>query len=231
MGDTTPSTGAMSRRNLLRAGGLGVAGAAFLAACSKGDGEGGISGPPVSATSVPPTVPTTDPPQTALDADKVQLRTAQSVELLAVDVYGTYGPQLTSAEWRTTAERFKADHAATAKVYAAAATPTKQSSQPNEYLMDNFVGLAKEGLNDDTSILNFFASMESMITANCINATGIYTGADWRQQSMAFGAAAARRVSVLGDGGNGVVPDTALYPLVDLMPGDAYLVPVTKAPA
>jgi len=231
MGDTTPTTGAMSRRNLLRAGGLGLAGAAFLAACSGDTSEGGISGNPASTTVVPATVAPSKPTEAALDADKVQLRTAQSVELLAVDVYAKYGPKLTDAEWRANAERFGADHAAAAEVYAKAAEPTKKSSQANEYLVENFVGPAEEGLNDDTSILNFFAAMESMMTANAINAVGVYTGADWRQQSMAFGAASARRVSVLGDGGTGVAPTVALYPLVDLMPTDAYLVPVTKAPA
>lgn len=219
-----------SRRTLLRAGGLGLLGTAVLAACGNKD-EGGISGTPSASTSVPPTVPTTKPSEAQIEQNEVQLRSAQSVELLAAELYGKYGPKLTVADWRDNAARFGADHEAAAEVYAEAGKSNAESQKPNAYLTENFVQPAEEGLNNDRNILNFFYQLENLITANSINAVPILLEAEWRQQTMAFGAASARRAAVLGQGGEGVIPDSERFPLTDLMPAAAYLVPSTTAPA
>ena len=52
---TTPD--APSRRSLLKLSGLGVAGAAFLAACSKDEPKAGQSGDPVTTTLVAESTP------------------------------------------------------------------------------------------------------------------------------------------------------------------------------
>lgn len=231
---TAPGT---TRRSVLRAGGLGLMGAAFLAACSKDDaGTGGISGTPPSSTSLPATVPAKPPSEAALAADVTQLQTAASVELLVSQLYTKWGPKLTNAAFVDHAARFADDHAAASEVYAAALTDGA-TVEPNAYLLENFVTPAEQGLVDDASILNFLRAAESTITANAINAVGIFTTAEWRQRTMAFGAASARRVTVLDNAGEGSVPTSALYPLTDLMPNDAFLSPdastttTTEAPA
>ena len=227
-----------TRRTVLRAGGLGL-GAAFLAACSADIKSGGISGTPPSSTSIPATVPTTVPSAAALQGDATQLRTAASVELLVADVYTKYGPKLSDPAFVEHAARFAEDHAAAAEVYLAglddavaaeeaaaessSSTTTTEPVAANPYLMENFVDPAEPGLVDDASILNFLRAAESTIVANAINAVGVFTGPEWRQRSMAYGAAAARRVTVLDNAGQGSVPTSAFYPLTDLMPNDAFL--------
>lgn len=219
-----------TRRNVLRAGGIGL-GAAFLASCSKEIKTGGISGTPASSTSTPATVPRKLPSEAALAADATQLRTAASVELLIADVYTKYGPRLTDAAFVDHAARFAEDHAAAAEVYlagleeaeSAAGITDAEPVEPNPYLLENFVTPADQGLVDDTSILNFMRASEATIAANALNAVGIFTTATWRQRTMSFGAAAARRITVLDNAGQGSVPTSALFPLTDLMPTDAFL--------
>lgn len=219
-----------TRRAVLRAGGLGL-GAAFLASCSADIKSGGISGTPASSTSTPATVPVTVPSEVALAADATQLRTAASVELLVADVYTKYGPKLTDAVFVEHAARFAEDHAAAAEVYLAAleqaedvaGITTSEPVEANPYLLENFVAPAEQGLVDDVSILNFLRASEGTVAANAIAAVSVYVTSAWRQRSTAFGAAAARRVTVLDNAGQGSVPTTALYPLADLMPNDAFL--------
>ncbi|MEZ5180251.1 MAG: hypothetical protein R2746_18735, partial [Acidimicrobiales bacterium] len=158
---------------------------------------------------------------------------------LVADLYTEYGPKLTDPAFVDHAARFAEAHSAAAEVYlaaleeavaaeeaaaeAGATTTTTEPVAPNPYLEENFVGPAQEGLVDDVTILNFLRAAESTITANAINAVGVFTKAEWRQQAMAFGAASARRVTVLDNAGQGSVPTSAFYPLTDLMPNDAFL--------
>lgn len=222
----TPSTtGPPTRRSLLRAGGLGLFATAFLAGCGKDEKAAGVSGLAATTTAVAPTVPGTEPTEVALDEDRVQLRTAQSVEVLVSDVYGRYGPRLADAELRDAAFRFQTDHVAAARVLGEAGGETKESKQANAYLLSNVVEPAAGSLTDDVAIANFMADLESALTATYISAAGVLTDAGMRQQVMSFGAASARRVAVLGGGGQGLAPTESLYPVVDLIPGDAFLGP------
>lgn len=224
------TTEGTTRRGLLRAGGLGLS-AAFLASCAKEITPGGVSGTPASSTSTPATVPVTVPSMIALAADATQLRTAASVELLIADVYTNYGPKLTDPAFVEHAARFAEDHAAAADAYlagledaeAAAEITDSEPVEPNPYLQENFVAPAEQGLVDDVSILNFMRASEATIAANAINAVGVFTTAAWRQKTMTFGAAAARRLTVLDNAGQGSIPSSALFPLTDLMPNDAFL--------
>ncbi len=224
------TTEGTTRRALLRAGGIGV-GAAFLASCASEIESGGISGTPASSTSTPATVPVTVPSAATLAAEATQLRTAASVELLVASVYTKYGPKLTDAAFVEHAARFADDHTAAAEVYlaaleeaeAAADITASEPVEPNPYLQENFVAPAAQGLVDDESILNFLRASEGTIAANAIVAVSSYLTPAWRQRSMAFAAAAARRVTVLDNAGQGSVPTAALYPIADLMPADAFL--------
>lgn len=214
-----------TRRALLRAGGVGLFAAAFLAACGKDDKAAGVSGLAATTTSVVPTIPVTEPTEVALDDDRAQLRTAQSVELLVSSVYGKYGPKLADAELRDAAFRYQTDHDAAADVLGEAGGETEESKKANAYLQKNLVDPAADSLIDDVAIANFMADLESALTATYINATSILTESETRQLVMSFGAASARRVAVLGGGGRGMAPTESLYPVVDLIPGEAFLGP------
>lgn len=219
----TPTPSSVSRRNLLRTGALGLFASAVVAACGTDTADESISGAPATTTLVPPTVPVTVPNELAVADDVNQFRTMQSVELFAAGVYATYGPKLTTPELRSLADGYQAAHTAIAAVFGEANGADAEASEPNAYLEENILAPAAGSLTDDRSILNFLAGVESSMTATYINATGIMSEPDWRQQMMSYGAASARRLAVLGDGGQGEAPDQALFPLVDLIPGEAYL--------
>lgn len=223
---------ATSRRALLRAGGLGVAGAAFLAACGQDSGpRSGLSGSAITTTTVTPEVPVTQPNAASLELDVTTLRTANSLELLAAEAYTTYGKKLTDADLRAAAARFATDHEAAAEVFAADVPSELSTGSPNPYLQANFVDPLAETLTNDAAITSLFNVIESMLTATYIAAAGTFTTAEWRQKVMTYGAASARRSSVFGNGGAGSVPTTALFPLADLIPNKAYLSPENEADA
>jgi hypothetical protein len=159
----------------------------------------------------------------------VQLQTARTLELLVVEVYDTYGPRLGDGEMRATAERFGADHTAAAEAFASLAPQTEESGRPNEFLVENMVEPIAGSLIDDQAILAFMGDLESALTATYITAAGILTAEQGRQQIMTYGGASARRVTVLAGGGAEAAPTDALYPLDDLIPGEAYLLSPTDA--
>ncbi|QXC62344.1 hypothetical protein KSP35_05930 [Aquihabitans sp. G128] len=229
MSQDQPTT--TSRRNLLLAGTVGAGATFFLAACGKKDGPpAGLSGTPASSTSSPPTVPTTVPSATAVENDAIQLRTLRSIELLVARVYAGNSSQISDPELSAAVKRFGSAHASAAKLLTDAIDERDKDdivddATANEYLSENLVKPRVAQFTDDASILDFFHDLESALTATYINAVGIFTTAEWRQQAMLLAAADARRVTILADGGKGAIPEDPLYPGTDLVPGDAFLGP------
>ena len=226
-----PATGT-TRRQLISIGALGAAATAFLAACAgtKSDRTAGQSGIQPTTTIAAPDAPLKDITEADRAEDTTLLRTATSLELLAAEQYKTYGPVLKDADWKANAARFAIDHAAAAKVFQGQTKPADQVDKPNEYLQKNTIDPIKDQLTDDIAILNFFADIESTLVATYATSVGQFTTASGRGQFAGFAEAAARRTALLGNGGIGSIPTTALYPLVDLIPNEAY-VTVTKADA
>ncbi len=214
-----------SRRTLLTSGTAGLAAAAFLAACSDGQAvpEPGLSGAPRSSTSVPPTVPDKEPTQADLQLDLDTLATANSLELLAADVYGRFGSRFSDPELRAAAERFAADHEAAAELFGAEVRDHDGVGEPNEHLRSNLVEPVENLLTDDAAIANLAADLERAITATYITAVGTLLEAEWRMTMTEHAAAAARRAAVLGNGGTGTTPTSATFPMTDLISTDAYL--------
>lgn len=222
---TTPPTPApvgATRRQVLRTATVGVA-AAFLAGCGKEEVQSGQSGTPVATTSVTPTVPTTVPSAAALEEDETLLRTGTSLELLAADVYGTYGPKLENADWKAAAARFRTDHEAAAEAFTTATAVSKRIVKPNQFVQEHDIDPVADTLTEDKAILDLFHDLESTLVATYVTAAGTFTSPAWRARVMTFGSASARRVGVLGDGGRGAVPSDARYPVTDLISDEAYL--------
>ena len=228
----TQATPSVGRRNML-AGTAGLAGAAFLAGCGQTHHKGpkpGLSGIPVTSTSVPPTVPVTKPSEAAIESDANNMATANSLELLLAEVYVTYGPKLENEELRTVAARFAADHADAAAIFAGQAVGHPGVGKPNEFLQANQVDPIASLLNSDESITALMSSLESSVVATYIVAAVSLVEPEWRQTLVAHAAAAARRSTIFGNGGEGSTPTAALYPMTDLVAGKAFLVPTTTEP-
>ena len=230
MNPTSPTTGP-SRRQLITTGAFGAAAAAFLAACgTKTDRTAGQSGVDPTTTAVAPTVPIAEITAADKAEDIDQLRTATSLELLAAQLYTQYGKVLTDADWKANAARYAEDHAAAAEVFKKETPAKDRVDEPNEWLQTNTVDPIADQLTNDRAILDFFAGLESTLAATYIAAVGTMTQAENRAQFAGYAEAAARRTAVMDNSGKGAPPESALYPLQDLIPNEAY-VTVTQATA
>lgn len=211
-----------TRRALLRTGGLTALGAVFLAACGKEDEQVGLSGPAPSTTLVAPSVPTTEPTDAALTEDTVQRSTLVSIELLVAEVYEERGPKLDDPELKDAASRFAVDHRAAAAAIRQLGEVNEGANEPNEFLKTSLVEPKSDTLTDDDAVLAFMADLESALVATYLNAVGTLIEVDQRRAAMSYGAAAARRVGALRPGTGGAEGE-AFYPLVDLVPADAFV--------
>ncbi len=217
--DPTPTPVATRRAVLL--GGIGAAGAAFLAACGSDDEpRPGVSGNPLTETTMPPEVPTTEPGPDALEMDVTLLRTAASLELAVAGAYGDLAGQIADPELRAAAERFGSDHEAAAEVFVEATPEESRVEEPNEPVQTQVIDPVARSVADD-QVPAFLARLESMLVATYTAAAGTFTDGEWRQRVMEHGAASARRSAALG--GTARAPRSGLYPTDDLIPGDAYL--------
>ena len=216
-----PSAG---RRQLLTAAGLGTAAAAFLAACGTSTNPPiGASGDAPTSVATVPTAPVNAPTAVQLEYDITVLRTATSLELLAVQQYTKYGPRFSDPEWQANAARFAADHQAAADEFTAKTPKRNRITEPNAYIQENSVDPVADQLTTDQALFEFFASLESTVAATYVTAVGAYTKAAGRQDFARYADSAARRKTVMGNGGGGQMPETALYPTTDLIPNDAYM--------
>jgi hypothetical protein len=227
---SSPATGT-TRRQMITTGAFGAAAAAFLAACgTKADRSAGQSGIDPTTTIAAPDAPLPDVSEADLAGDTDLLRTATSLELLAADLYKEYGSTLDDAEWKANAARFAADHEAAAAEFRKETPAEHRVDEPNEYLQVNTVDPIADQLTNDRTILDFFAALESTLAASYITAVSSFSQVEGRAQFAGFAEAAARRTALLDDGGKGVAPESALYPLQDLIPNEA-IVTVTQADA
>ena len=229
---SSPASGT-TRRQIITTGAFGAAAAAFLAACgTKSDSKAGQSGDDPTTTAVAPEAPLPEVSEADLAYDTDLLRTATSMELLAADLYEQYGPKLSSEEWKTQCARFAADHQAAAEEFRSETDPEHRVDEPNEWLIKNSVEPVEDQLDagPDAVVLEFFALLESTFAATYITAVSSYSQVEGRAQFAGFSEAAARRNALLANGGDGRAPTSALYPLQDLIPNEAY-VTVTSADA
>ncbi|WP_426572526.1 hypothetical protein [Aquihabitans sp. McL0605] len=220
----TPASGT-SRRQLIVTGAFGAAATAFLAACAgtKSDAVAGQSGLDPTTTLNAPSAPIKDASEADLAYNTTLLRTATSLELLAAEQYKKYGPVLTDADWKASAARFAVDHQAAADKFKAATTAKDRVDKPNAFLQENTIDPIADQLVSNGPILDFFAALESTIAATYIAAVGQFTTASGRADFAGFAEASARRNAVLDNTGTGGFPTSALYPLQDLIPNEAYV--------
>lgn len=226
---SSPASGS-TRRQVLTTGAFGAAAAAFLAACgTKADRKAGQSGDDPTTTAVAPEAPLPEVSEADLAYDTDLLRTATSLELLAAQLYEEYGPKLNDDEWKTQFARFAADHEDTAAEFREETDIEHRVDEPNEWLTTNGVEPVEDLLDsgNDVVVLDFFASLESTLAATYITAVSSYSQVEGRAQFAGFAEAAARRNALLGNGGEGVPPTAALYPLQDLIPNEAYVTVVS----
>ena len=187
--------GLPARRAFL-VGGSVLAGSAFLAACKQKKKQTAVTG-----TTLPkPSVTTTTAPGSA-ENNKILLRTAQSIEVLAVDVYqkAIDSGLVKTASLVDMMKLFQSQHR---EHGASLDTPIKAAggtsvTTANEYLMKNVIDKALSELTDEKSVLALAREVESVAAQTYTKASYVLTTPPLRQASMAIGAVEARHITVL----------------------------------
>ena len=199
--------GVPDRRQFMKVGGATVIGAAVLAACGSSSDKAASSGTTTPTTAMP-TSPTTAP-EAAADAatDKVLLRTATSIELLAVAVYNKalgLGVVTTPAVAQA-AKLFRDQHQEHAALLQGATTKAGGVAykKPNSYLYDNVVTPALPTIKTEADVVKFARELENVAASTYTLAAGVLGTAELRQALMSIGGVEARHVAVLNMAMNG----------------------------
>ncbi len=202
--DKATFLGVPTRRSFILGGSV-VAASAIIAACSKKK-PGQI---PVTAPTPDPTAvsPTTVPGSVANDL--ALLRTAQSIEALAVF---TYQKALDSGLLTTPAvidavKLFQAQHQEHADSLNGPVTGAggKIVTEPNQYLLDAAITKELADLTDQKSVLQLARDLENIAAQTYTGASGVLTVPALRVAAMTIGNVEARHITVL-NGALGYAP-------------------------
>ncbi len=197
MNDSTSSSPRIDRRSVLRAGGISLSLGAILAAC--GDGRGGLVEPGRVGTATPgsglPDAPVND---------LTYLRTAQSLEHTAIDVYETaLGLGVLDSATATVVRRFMADH----RSHSAALGQliTGLGGQPytcaNPWIMERAIApIIERILGSDDQVRDLLATahaLETLAGATYQLFTGMLSDPQLRKAAMTIGADEQRHSATL----------------------------------
>jgi rubrerythrin len=206
----TPPT-SLSRRQLLRSGGLAISLGAVIAAC--GNDRGGPTSPGRLGVAPPPA---TLPDVEATPSDATLLRTAQSLEYTALAVYEAAAATgaLSEAEMAL-AGRFVDDHTRHAAQIAEliAAEGAEEYACANSFLMQRIVEptlAALEGTDDlHRDLLNIAHAFESWAGASYQALVTALSKPELRKAAMSIGGEELRHATVLA---RAINPDETFSP-------------------
>jgi hypothetical protein len=188
--------GLPDRRAFLRVGGLTVAMSAVIAACGSSTEE-------IPVTGSPPTTPeegksVLEPGQ---ELDVTLLRTAQSIEVLAVDTYQAAldSGLLTTVVLADTVRLFQEQHREHAGLLAATTSDAGGTpyDQPNAYLDEQVVAPAVAALASEDDVVALGVELENTAAQTYVFAAELLTTPVLRQGIMSIGGVEARHLAVL----------------------------------
>lgn len=197
-------TGHADRRRFLITGGAGIAAAAFLAAC--GDSVDTSDDFPLTGTA--PTTSDAKPEEIGPEFDITMLRTAQSLELGAIEglkqlssaSFG-YGPDVLPT-FETLIER----HTSHAEYFAQQTTQAGGTpyDEPNPYMMETVVDPGVEALAAEPDAFALAVVMENTLAQTYVFAGELMSTVELRQAVATVGFVAARQISTVYvlEGGN-----------------------------
>lgn len=196
----------MSRRSLFRVGGIGLAGAVLLAACGSDGNSAMTTAPgtvPAGATdttmagTMPDTMPGTDP---MADGDVVLLRTASSLEHLAVAAYqiAIDSGLVTTTAVGDAAMRFQEHHQEHAAFFEAATTKMGGTAftDPNPVVLAALKP-SIDALKDEAGVIALALQLERAAAATYQSGVGVVLDASLNKALMSVGGVEARHAAVL----------------------------------
>ncbi len=196
--------GVPNRRSFL-VGGSVVMASAIIAACSKKK-PGQI---PVTAALPDPSATTTTTAPGSVANDLALLRTAQSIEALAIDTYqkALASGLVTTPAIIDTVKLFQSQHQQHADSLNGPITGAggKIVTEPNQYLLDAAVTKAIAALTDEKSVLVLARDLENIAAQTYSGASSVLTVPALRVAAMTIGNVEARHITVL-NGALGYAP-------------------------
>jgi hypothetical protein len=189
--------GLPDRRAFLRVGGLTVAMSAVIAACSSSKTE------ELPVTGSPPTTP--EEGKSVLEPSQVLdvtlLRTAQSIEVLAVQTYQTAldSGLVTSTALADTIRLFQEQHGEHAGLISATTRDAGGTpyDQPNAYLDESVVAPAVAQLASQADVVTLAVDLENTAAQTYVFASELLTTPALRQGIMSIGGVEGRHLAVL----------------------------------
>lgn len=185
------------RRQLLRSGGLTLSLGAIIAACGE-DRAGGTDPGRVG------NAPGVEPLPAALVDDIVLLRTAQSLEHIAIDTYASArGLDVLSAEQDTIAQRFVDDHTGHSVALGGFITEAggEEFACANPWLSRRVLTPIHEALDESDDplrdVLSTSHAIECLAAASYQALVGLFTEPDLRMKIMQIGADENRHAATL----------------------------------
>jgi hypothetical protein len=210
------------RRRFLALGGATVAFSAIAVACGSGSSDEAL---PFTGTVPPPG--RSIPPARGREEDITLLRTAQSIEALAVEVYQQVlaGDLLTDSTATRMARLFEGQHAENIPVVGdlVSSAGGDPHPQPNPYLWETVFAPALEAAAAEADVLTQLLAMEATCSQNAAFANELLSTAELRQSLTAVGSPSARRSSVLLELQSLPPVPFAVLPVAARAPADAYL--------
>jgi hypothetical protein len=216
-------TGGLSRRSLFRIGGVTVAGAAILAACGSdtNSANGTIAATTIPATTLPATTmpATTMPTATTvpMTGDVVLLRTASSLEFLAVAVYqkAIDSGLVTTTAVGDAAMRFQEHHQAHADYFVKATKDMggEAFTMPNPAVLDSLQS-AIAALKDEKGVIQLALTLERAAAATYQSGVGNVTDVRLNKSLMSVGGVEHRHAAVLA-GALGMPPVPLAFTTLD----------------
>lgn len=192
-----------NRRGLIIAGGGLMA--AVLAACADHSPKPQV---PEGGNATPTTVTIAPPPAD----DKTLLRTASSIEVLAVQAYESVltSGLVTTPELKSGAELFQSQHREHADLFVAA---TKQAggepyTDANPYLQANVVDVIVPKMENEEDVINFALDLEDTAGGSYQVFASMFTTPELRQTVQSVGAVERRHSIIL----TSFIPDEQLFP-------------------
>ena len=187
------ATGGLNRRRFMQIGGLTVATAAVFAACGTDDSDDGATASGGEGTD-------TTMGGDGADSDIKILRTASSLEVLAVDVYqkAIDSGLVKTAAVADAAKLFQAQHKEHSELFQGATKKLggEAFDKPNPVVLQSLQGPIG-ALKDEKGVLELALMLEQAAAATYQSTVGAFKDASLNQAAMSVGGVEARHVAVL----------------------------------
>jgi rubrerythrin len=207
--------GGLNRRRFMTIGGVSIASAAIFAAC----GSSSKSTTPNPTTVPPTTPPTTTPPTTATapaattppttapagaaatQSDLTILRTASSLEVLAVDTYKTAikSGLVTSSAVAAAAKDFMEQHAEHAAAFEAATKSAGGTpfTKPNPVVYSSFIAPALKKVKNQADVVALAYDLENAAAQTYVSTIGAFDNAAYNPVAASIAGVESRHMTVL----------------------------------